>query len=290
MFKKRIKKITNHKKPLGAYRYHIDNVNEKVISGWAHKKGKGNYTANIEIQSNNIILFSTKANLAREDLKDAGIGTGLYGFSIDPEKIKLEHDINAIDIFIDGHKANTKPIPLTLNKNINVNIHQMHVDEVSVDKIIGWAKKEDSISHRSLVELRVGDIVIGSGTADIFRKDIKDAGIGDGCYCFEITPIHHLFPSASIRCDLYIDEKKVSTVPIELSLTEQAFESAKFSEKFSVELSTFGGSVTQELQRLTDEVNSQNDNAVNVAIGNIALLSVRVEVIERILTKHFSTK
>ncbi len=136
----------------------------------------------------------------------------------------------------------------------------------------------------------MGNIVIGSDTADTFRQSIKNAGIGDGCYCFEINPSVHLFPATTVNCDLYIDGNKASTAPIELTVTEKALESARFAAEFSNELSTFGDAISHELQRLNNEISSQNGNAVNVAIENIASLSVRVEVIENILTKHFSKK
>ena len=185
MLKKLVKKVIQLKSPLDAYRYHIDSVDENVISGWAHKIGDGNYAANIEVRNNNVILFTTKANVPREDLKAAAIGSGQYGFSIDPAKINPEQDLNSIDIFIDGLKANAKPLPLTLS-----------------------ATKQNE-------------------------------------------------PKQVIVSD---------------------------------ELSAFGNSVSQELQRLTDEISSQDGNAVNVAIENIASLTVRVEVIEQILTKHFASK
>ena len=291
MLKKLVKNVIQHKNALDAYRYHIDCVDDNVISGWAHKIGDGNYTATIEIRANNLILFTTNANVAREDLKAAAIGSGQYGFLIDPKKIKPEQDIIAIDIFIDGLKANVKPLPLTLSAPLSNKIeHQFHVDNVSVEKVIGWVKKKSSITHRSFVELKVGNVVIGDDTANTFRQSIKSAGIGDGRYCFEINPAIHLFPCASVNCDLYIDGKKVNTKPMALTVTEQALETAKFSEQFSGELATFGSSVTQEIQRLTDEISTQNGNAVNVAIENIASLTVRVEVIEKILTRHFASQ
>lgn len=310
MFKKIVKKVTHHKSPLDAYRFNIDKANEKMISGWAHKIGDGNYTAAIEVRNiNNVILHSTKANIAREDLKAAAIGSGNYGFSIDPSKITLEQDVDEINLFIDGLKANSKPISIiltansiktpvqaitvdlnTFNKNIRSNTHQLYLDNITAEKIVGWTKKKDSIPHRSLVELKVGSVVLGNDTADTFRESIKSAGIGDGRYCFDIKPVIHLFPSTTVSCDLYVDGNKVDTKPIVLTVTDKALEAAKFAEEFAGELSTFGDSVSQELERLTDEIRSQNDNAVNVAIENIASLSVRVEVIENILTKHFSGK
>jgi hypothetical protein len=305
MLKKFVKKVIQHKSPLDAYRYHIDSVNEDVISGWAHKIGDGNYTATIEVRNNNVILFTTQADVAREDLKAAAIGSGQYGFSIDPTKIQPEQDLNTIDIFIDGLKANAKPLPLVLSANVmtkaetsvpaiketteNSNV-LVHLDGISTDKVFGWAKRKDSVTHRSLIELKVEDILLGSDTADTFRQSIIDEGIGDGCYCFDITPSVHLFPSTAINCDLYIDGTKVSTKPIELNADEKTIEQAKFKHEFAGEISGFGDSVNQELARLSSQMNEHNGNSMQVAIENIASLSVRVEVIEQILTKHFAEK
>jgi len=305
MLKNIVKKIIHHKSALDAYRFNIDNVSKNGISGWAHKIGDGDYSANIEIRSNNIILYSIKANFPRKDLQALAIGSGQYGFAISPSALKLEDDIDSIDIFIDGLKANDKPLPLVLsantprnsqtsaaaiNKKAEENNIQMHLDGISTDKVFGWAKKKDSVMHRSLIELKVGDVLLGSDTADKFRQSIKNANIGDGCYCFEIIPKVHLFPSVTINCDLYIDNNKVSTKPIQLSVDKKTLENAKFKNEFAGEISGFSESVNKELARLSSQINEQGSNTMQVAIENIASLSVRIEVIENILTKHFAGK
>jgi hypothetical protein len=305
MLKKLVKKITYKKTALDAYRFNIDEVSDKVISGWVHKVGEGNYTASIEIRNNNVILYSIKANLPRKDLQAAAIGSGQYGFVILPSALKLEDDIDSIDIFIDGLKANVNSLPLVLSANIKSNTKttvaainktapqnniQMHVDGISTDKVFGWSKKKDSVTHRSLIELKVGNVLLGSDTADKFRQSIKNANIGDGCYCFEINPKVHLFPSTAFSCELYVDGIKVSTKPIQLSVDEKTLENAKFKHEFAGEISGFSDSAHKEIARLSSQINEQGSNTMQVAIENIACLSVRIEVIENILTKHFTGK
>ena len=306
MLKKIAKKVVHQKKQIKGYRFHIDNVNDKKISGWAHKIGDDNYSANIEIRNNDVTLYSTKANIFRKDLVDASIGLGKYGFDFAPSLLKVEKDIDTVDIYIDGFKANAKPLPLVLKgvkpvevvakvkpvitKTEKKNNVQIYIDGASVDKVFGWAKNKDSITHRSLVELKVGDIVLGSDTADKFRQSIKKAGIGDGCYCFEIIPQVHLFPSEVIVCDLYVDGNKVSTKPIELRVDKKSLENEKFKHEFADEISGLNDSLSQQLARISSEIDKQSGNSMQVAIENIALLSARVEVIEKILTKHFSLK
>lgn len=305
MLKNILKKITHQSSPLDAYRFNIDNVNEKGISGWAHKIGDGNYAANIEIRSRNVSLYSIIANIPRKDLQAAAIGSGNYGFTIKPSAMELKDNIDTIDIFIDGFKANVKPFPLILPANVRpktktpsalvqkqskpANI-QMHLDGISADKIFGWAKKQDSITHRSLVELKADDVLLGSDTADKFRQSIKNANIGDGCYCFEIIPKVHLFASTTIQCDLYIDGSRVSVKPIQLSVDDKTLENAKFKHEFANEISEFSHSVNEELTRLAAQVKDYDGNNIQVAIENIASLAARMEIIENILTKYFAGK
>jgi hypothetical protein len=186
MLKKIVKKITHKKTALDAYRFNIDEVSDRVIAGWAHKVGEGNYAASIEIRNNNVILYSIKANLPRKDLQAAAIGSGQYGFVILPSALKLEDDIDSIDIFIDGLKANVNSLPLVLSANIESN--------------------------------------------------------------------------------------------------------AKPKHEFAGEISGFSDSVHKEIARLSSQINEQGNNTMQVAIENIACLSVRIEVIENILTKHFAGK
>ena len=192
MLKKIVKKVIRYKSPLDAYRFHIDKVDESMIAGWAHKVGEGNYAPSIEVRHNNVILYTSSANLMREDLKGAAIGSGQYGFSINTEQLKTTQDIDSIDIFVDELKINAKPLPLVLKANIKT--------EVS-------------------------------------------------------NP-----------------------------------ETTKLAKEFPNEIAFFDGAMTKELQRLTTEIEHADDNAMSVAIENIASLTVRVEIIEDILTKHFAKK
>jgi hypothetical protein len=305
MLKNIVKKIIHQKTALDAYRFNIDNVSKNGISGWAHKISDSSYNASIDIRNNNVILYSMKANLLRKDLQAAAIGSGQYGFAVSPSALKLEDDIDSIDIFIDGLKANDKPFPLVLsantprnpqtsaaaiNKKAEENNIQMHLDGNSADKFFGWAKKKDSVTHRSLIELKVGNVLLGSDTADKFRQSIKNANIGDGCYCFEIIPKVHLFPTATINCDLYIDGNKVSINPIQLSVDDKTLENAKFKHEFASEISGFSEALNDELARLSSQIDERGSNTMQVAIENIASLSVRIEVIENILSKHFTHK
>jgi hypothetical protein len=60
------------------------------------------------------------------------------------------------------------------------------VDNVGAKKIYGWAWYPDRPEERLTVEIRLGDEVMLSSTADFARSDLPQAGIGDGNHAFEI--------------------------------------------------------------------------------------------------------
>ena len=60
------------------------------------------------------------------------------------------------------------------------------IDHVSPTGATGWAADLNRPKERVQVSLRCDGRLVGSGLADIYRPDVKDAGFGDGHYGFEI--------------------------------------------------------------------------------------------------------
>lgn len=328
MFKRLVKKALQIKSPLDLYSYSIDLVDDKEIAGWAYKNGDTDHIVNIEIMSDHIAICSTNANIFRNDLKEAGIGNGKYGFIFDVTRLKTSKAVSKIDIFIDGYLANSAPFPLQLQANTkgtpteHTSIEavtivdakeeesfalegvadaiekkmqvDIHLDVVSIERVVGWVKDKNLVDHRSLVELRSNDIIIGCAEASEFREDLKKAGIGDGSHCFRITPLLHLFPSEELECYLYVDGQKIDTKPIKLVTTQEEIEKAVYTNNFSSEIAEFGDNYAKEIARLNDQISSlaqsglEGSPAISVALENIATLSVRVATIEQILNKYLS--
>lgn len=210
--KKLVKKILGIKSPLDIYSYSIDIVDEVNIVGWALKKDALDDSVLVEIRSNDLLLWTTSANIYRQDLRDKDIGNGIHGFLINPLISTVESndvkEITEIDIFLDGLKANVKPLPLNLMTSSSSQNHRVSSDNKT--------------------------------------KPSKD-------------------------------EK----------------EQAKFKKKFSNEITAFKNDFATELKRLETEVEQQSQEAggaMNVAMENIAALSIRVGIIEQVLIKYFSSK
>jgi hypothetical protein len=60
------------------------------------------------------------------------------------------------------------------------------VDEMTNGKVYGWAFNSDNPGERLDIRISRGSDVVATGKADVFRKDLPDAGVGDGEHAFAI--------------------------------------------------------------------------------------------------------
>lgn len=61
-----------------------------------------------------------------------------------------------------------------------------HVDEVRGDVLYGWAWRPDDPNCRLTVDVFIGDRFVGQALAHLPRPDLREAGLGDGAYGFEL--------------------------------------------------------------------------------------------------------
>jgi hypothetical protein len=295
MFKKIEKKLKQQMTapaPLQQYQFHIDIVSAEMISGWAFNKEAKNTPAKIEIYSGSTLLWQTVADAAREDLAAAGFGDS--AFSIVPNPSVLKEDISQVDVYIDGHKVNEQAYPLVLSAP-SVDDYTCYVDAVDKDKVIGWCRHVNQDERRVVVELKHNDTVLAHGVADMFRDDLLQANIGDGNYGFSLTLNKANFPTEVVSCDVYVDGLLSPVAPVALQASSQEIEKAKFLAKFANELGDFQQLVAAEAARIAEQIESATaeneqtsmNTVVNVAVSNIAELSARMSVLEKVLTAHY---
>lgn len=65
-------------------------------------------------------------------------------------------------------------------------LFQGHVDTVQPDRVVGWAWNKNHPDERISVDLLIDGTVQATVRAEVFRKDLLDAGIGDGRYGFSL--------------------------------------------------------------------------------------------------------
>ncbi|WOT06309.1 hypothetical protein [Shewanella youngdeokensis] len=98
--KQLIKKIIGKKD----VRFHIDTMRPDLISGWACLMGSPKHSCTIQFKDGNTVVAETTANVMREDLLVAGIGSGAHGFSFDPGLSVFDVTPRTLHMYIDGVK------------------------------------------------------------------------------------------------------------------------------------------------------------------------------------------
>ncbi|GLX81287.1 hypothetical protein theurythT_07390 [Thalassotalea eurytherma] len=302
------KMLGKNSAPLANYEYFIDVIGLDAISGWAKNNTNLSHTPIVSVHSGGQQLWQGTAELEREDLTQAGIGE--RAFHIFPDTSVLEGDITHIDIYIDGHKANDMPYPFKASKNQVAEQAQAvepvvenviadsicQIDAVTNERVVGWAKSKTNDSKRLTIEFKNGEQVLASGVANNYRSDLVDAGIGDGSYGFEFGFDLPQFDSPEVAAELYIDGVAAGGEPFVFSVDAKDIEDAKFKAQFAEQFAEFSAMSAAELNRITAQVNELSKTAhdqsmnvaINVALQNIAEISARISVIEKILIKKLS--
>lgn len=68
-----------------------------------------------------------------------------------------------------------------------------HFDYILDDRAFGWAFAPAQPQKRLTIEILANGEVVAHGLAQQFREDLQTAGIGDGCYLFDLQLSHELF-------------------------------------------------------------------------------------------------
>ncbi|WP_285164754.1 hypothetical protein [Shewanella goraebulensis] len=85
-----------------AVSFNVDVMQPDLISGWACDAARPNHTCKIELKEGNVVVANCEANVMREDLLVAGIGSGNHGFSFDPGLSVFDVAPRKLDLYIDG--------------------------------------------------------------------------------------------------------------------------------------------------------------------------------------------
>ncbi len=168
-----------------SYRGSLETVSCITIEGWVWDSSYPNADITVELFEGNTVYATGKANIYRDDLKAAGIGTGNYGFSIQTPSALLSDGVtHQLNVRVKGKDFLVGEFPRLLNCAI-----EGKIDQFDCYSIIGWAWDGNNPASELNIEILDGDEVIISTTANLFREELKTAGYGTGKYGFRIdTP------------------------------------------------------------------------------------------------------
>lgn len=203
---------------------HIEIANPRLISGWAQDPHQPDAWVRLVITSNGEQIGSVLANRFRSDLQQAGIGNGDHEFSFELTADAISSETHVVQILreSDGTELPGSPIVLRASQSFEAVSLALKgsIDFVDLEKIAGWTR--DELRPDTAVPLLISDHdeIIGRVVADIYREDLKDAGIGNGHHAFEFPM--SLDPSKAhvIRVRRESDGTEVPGSPVTLGLPE----------------------------------------------------------------------
>ncbi|CAG5003247.1 hypothetical protein DYBT9275_03111 [Dyadobacter sp. CECT 9275] len=149
------------------------------IAGWAWDKNYPDASVILELMEGSAVLASTTASSFRQDLKNAGIGTGNYGFSFNIPAALRDGTAHQLSIRVRSSNYFLIGSPKSMTCSFGGNLENANCFLVQ-----GWAWDQDHPNQAQQLEVIEGNTVHTTITADKYREDLKNAGTGTGNYGF----------------------------------------------------------------------------------------------------------
>lgn len=110
--------------------------------------------------------------------------------------------------------ANSKP-DVALLQDIR---YSGSIESVVTNTVHGWAFNADCPDQAVSVQLRVDNVIIGEGVANLARDDLKKAGFGNGCHGFSIVVDVPFFSGQQVELELYeaVSNESIAAIPFTL--------------------------------------------------------------------------
>jgi glycosyltransferase involved in cell wall biosynthesis len=180
----------------GALRGHLDLLEHDLIAGWAFEEAAPDEPVRLRILADGRVLGEVIANQHRADLQEAGFGDGNHGFSLSvegglpPEKgVRIAIERAADDAALPGspfllhpHRPGLLVVPSGRPAE-----WRGHLDTATNDRISGWAWDETQPHLRMRLQILVDGEPVARVVANRYRRDLAEAGIGDGRHGFSIA-------------------------------------------------------------------------------------------------------
>ncbi|MFQ3176206.1 MAG: hypothetical protein ACI93H_001203 [Psychromonas sp.] len=284
----------------GGLKYSLDQANTNEIVGWVFDPKSTSDHLEVQLREGDKFIATFKADEFRQDLLDAGIGSGHCGFHIDIQTLALDHSEGYFDLFTDGKKLNQLPIFIKVKvqtppqQSVTLEHYKVLVDSNTPGKINGWATDNSRKAHKPHIECKLGELILGTCVADTFRDDLAKAGIGDGKHAFTIDYDVDLLPVGVAGLKVMVDGMILVDPEKSFSLSSADVQKAKDNKQQAI----FVAGVKQEISAITQQISQHNMNeglpadsvagVCSVFVERIAELSFRLAVIEKALVEKLA--
>ena len=236
----------------------LDVANGETIEGWAWRSDIPNNAIDVHIYLYNDETgkqygpYSVRADIYREDLKNAGIGNGKHGF-----KYTVNQALNSgrykVVVYAIGENGNNNPSLSNCPKYFNVTNPEGCLDFVDSSLIEGWAWRSSSPNSSTIVMIILKNVTTGKEygatiTAGIYREDLKNSGFGNGKHGFSYDINWTLYPQGTYTVSVYAFTE---TIDYELVNSPKSY----YSQWTAY---VVGGKYTEEEYEIDSEIGAQN--------------------------------
>jgi hypothetical protein len=94
------------------YTCYIDVVDNDKVIGWSRHVNQAEHRVVVELKHNDSVLAHGVADVFREDLQQASIGDGHYGFSLSLNKANFPAEVVSCNVYLDGLLSPLEPVEL----------------------------------------------------------------------------------------------------------------------------------------------------------------------------------
>jgi hypothetical protein len=169
---------------------------ECFANGWAVDPDDVDAPVTVQILVDGEVLAEVQATEFRQDIVDAGIDpNGTAGFQVFMGLLGITFDVTHTVLVRaqdpqTGEWQDLDSTPRTILCTNLQGFHDGNHGEVTRAGCVatGWARDADTdFGPRAQVRVKVDGKVVAETTADQFRQDLVDAGIGDGYYGWSVN-------------------------------------------------------------------------------------------------------
>jgi glycosyltransferase involved in cell wall biosynthesis len=175
---------------------YVELLTRDGVSGWVWQSDVPDIALRVEAVLEGTVIGSASADMLREDVAAAGMGSGRYGFSllfdapISGDVIPTIRVVEYPNIILGGAAGEVHlvegslPIPSVGDKPIDPAQVEGYIELLTRHGATGWVWRSDAPDAALTIEAVLNGEVISTATADLRRDDLLASGLGTGSYGF----------------------------------------------------------------------------------------------------------
>lgn len=154
----------------------VDVVTSSEIVGWTMNHARPDERLEILVLIDGAPFRRVMADLYRDDLKQAGIGDGFYGFRVALPHYIYDGCAHEISVKLAGGAAFLENTPQTVTLEERPSKYVGRIDGIRGSTLVGWALNLHDPDEEVFLEVLKADTVVARVKANIRRDDLVRAG------------------------------------------------------------------------------------------------------------------